>query len=398
MRDDLGILLRNGGLEHVRNLLKEWKEPSNAIKSAPQTKARRVSVASFTAPAQDRDDKALARYRYHAARIEAIVADSLDYQLHDALSDAAFETKGELNKRDRVLSLWLENRNDFEELERQTIFNKLYAQRKKTTHYTVTMPTPANLAPGVIEAMEGKIREAFSKHDGSGRFVTSYPEQTEDGGANYAFSLSQVPQSREQYEDNGQTTEAVFRGLIWGHFRYDKAKRAFSLSISQGGQSVRDELAHAFVQTCLGVDETPAVVKSERVELRNLLSSKELPALQGHAEAEAKVTEVRLIHPSLYGGTVFTLRAKAGLAPGILKRLFGDNASDTQILSVTTKISDLHISDTGKPVTVSVILHADGGLSFGGVPIDREALGEAVRASWLNLFPVSDPETDRLNC
>ncbi len=289
-----------------------------------------------------------------------------------------------MNKRDRVLWLWIESREIFEELERQTIFNRLFAQRKKTTHYAVSAPTPATLDPKAIEALETEIRAAFSRHDGSGRFVTSYPEQAENGCASYAFSLSQVPQSREQYEDDGATSEEIFRGLIWGHFRYDIAKQALSLAVSQGGQSVRDELAYAFVQTCLELNEIPAIVKPDRIELRNLVLSNELPVIQGHAEAKTKVVEVRLFHPSLYSGTVFTLRNNAGLAPSVLKRLFGESASDAQVLAVTTRISDLQVGDTGKSVTVSLILHADGGLSFGGVPVDREALGEAVRASWLN--------------
>lgn len=79
MRDDLGILLRHGALELVRHLLENWNEPLNTIESAPRTKARSLSVARFTAPAQDRDDKALAKYCYHAGRIEAIVTDGLAY-------------------------------------------------------------------------------------------------------------------------------------------------------------------------------------------------------------------------------------------------------------------------------------------------------------------------------
>lgn len=62
--------------------------------------------------------------------------------------------------------------------------------------------------------MEHRIRSVYSAHNGSGRFMTSYPERSEDGSAGYVFSLSQVPQSLEEYDDKGKTKETVNRGLI----------------------------------------------------------------------------------------------------------------------------------------------------------------------------------------
>lgn len=53
--------------------------------------------------------------------------DCLDHLLQDGLIDAGFKIQGESNKRDRVLWLWLSDRHEFEELERLTIFNKLYS-------------------------------------------------------------------------------------------------------------------------------------------------------------------------------------------------------------------------------------------------------------------------------
>lgn len=378
MEEALGILLRNAEPKLVSGFLGKFSAP---VFARPPKKKDRTKASSEYLAALAENDRLLATLKFEAGRVHDLSKSHLDRYFRTHLSEEARESIEPLNTRDRSLWAYLNEIESFEAIEDELSYDTLSGARDKKTKFETEENCEFTASPDALAAFEEKVRDIYSAHDGSGRFVNTTPPEENFDEATLSLRVSRPLSNEEHFDEQGETHDQSVRRVTDVHIRYQAETGELFVVTSRGGFKVRELLAGAFAELILGVDETPTVSKQEELKLETVLSVTEPPPITGQPDAEIKLVEVRVLHPLFYGHR-FEIACNDGLRDDLFKSLFGEASDRVRVLSVKFRIENYLPEGATKQCTLAVTLNRDGSVSCPNHKAEQERLIRILPAVW----------------
>jgi hypothetical protein len=312
-----------------------------------------------------------------AGRICAMAEGRFDWVFARQARDLDGLPSHELTGLDRSLWTALYHSEAFEQVERRISYNHFSNTPKKHTRFS----TKSQIEPGfdtqAIAAFEAAVKDIYRSHDFSGRHAATQPEHVRDAQGKPVYlvtvTLSQTPKAVARFDENGEARDDALLLATTLHASYEAETGEMYVTASRGGFPVREKVADAFSRLVLGVDEKPAILKSEQLDLRSLITPSELAPIDGVPLDGIDLIEVSLTHPS-HEGTSMNFRNADGLPSDFLTSLFGDKALLVDLKSVSLRLHfDADISGkSALPEQMTVTFNKDGSTSLrGGEPIEQ---------------------------
>ncbi len=380
MTPALAVLLRNAEHRLVQQFLVNTGAPS--IDMPHPKRARTEPVAKYLLKQVEENDQLVARLDYDAGRVKALANPQFDRFFAAATTDEIEEEIADFDQRSKALWFFVHRPDDFEDIEREVSFEALSGTKDRHTKFETCANLDPDFAKAEVDALERQICYTYRVHDGSGKFVTSHPPDTDSaGGILFSIGISQPPSLLERFGEDGETADETVRKITWVHFRYEILSGALFVVTSRGGFRLRNEMAEAFGRFILKQSKPPSVARVDEVDLRPLLGFEELPAIPNQPDAKCLVTEV-IVQSGRYPDTRLVLQNKAGIKRLVLDRLFGREMQLSTIYSVRVGIKDYLPEGAQKPCSFAAIFHRDGSTSFDGNRMEQRHLREQLPPLW----------------
>lgn len=361
------------------DLLETWLSSKSIVHNGvPSGKNARTEFASaLLLEAIGASSDAYVNAVTEAGRIDTLSKGQYDWAFARHAGDLDELSSAELTGLNRSLWTALHHPNTFEQIERLVSYNHFANTRTKHTRFKTLSNVSPELESDAIAAFEAAVQSVYRTHDFSGRHAETEPERIQDYDGKSIFlitvTLSQTPKSVARFDDSGEARDDALLLATTLHASYEVNIGEMYITASRGGFPVREKVAEAFAELILGVDEAPAILKSEKLDLRPLLNVSKLAPLEDVPFDDLDLIEVSLTHPSLEG-TSMVLRNPDGLPADFLETLFGERASLTALKSVSLRLHFDHGNSkrSGLPAQMTVTFNQDGSTNLrGGQPIEQ---------------------------
>ena len=321
-----------------------------------------------------------------AERVEALAEGRFDWIFARLGANADSQIWQELDTWNRALWFLLYEPELLERIERKASYEQYSTTRNKHTRFLTRPGAEFNRDRDIITAFGNQVQLTYKKHDGSGLFVETNFEPSEDRkGAPLqliSVGVSQLPSSVEHITGGGERRTDVIRKITDVHVTYNDGSGELFVVASRGGFPVRERVAEHFARYILGIEEAPVVLSADRFQLTPLLKPDDLPPLEGVALKGIDLIELHLKHPD-FGSTAMTFRDTTGLPSDLNTRLFGDASKFVTITSATIR---LHFDEVGdgrpEPKPLVVTFNADGSTTLRGDLSHELQIREVAPRSW----------------